>query len=429
MVKVRFAPSPTGYLHVGSARTALFNWLFARHSKGKFLLRIEDTDKARSKDEYLEEILDSLKWLGLSWDEEPYFQSKNFQKYAESAKKLVAEGKAYEHEGAVHLKMPREKIKIDDILHGDIEFDASTIKDQVLIKSDGSPAYNFACVLDDFAMGITHIIRGDDHISNTPKQIAMYEALGFAAPKFCHIPLILGTDRSRLSKRHGATSIREYRTDGILPQALVNYLTLLGWSPGEDKEIVSTDETIEKFELKDINKTAAVFDMDKLLWLNGQYIRSMDKETLTNSLKEILAKEGALKDNTDPEWFAKVVELYRERMARLNDIIALTDFLFKDEVAYDEKAVQKHFKENAKDILEKAVDGFKKLGAFDAASVEGCVRSLADQLGLKASKIIHPVRIAATGKSAGAGLFETLAVLGKEKTIKNISAALKNLVK
>lgn len=312
-VRVRFAPSPTGFLHVGSARTALFNWLFARHEAGEFILRIEDTDKARSKEEFLSEILESLKWLGLDWDGEVYFQSKRMDLYTKYAKKLLEAGFAYEKEGALHFKMPQTKLKINDILHGDIEFDTSLIKDQVLIKSDGSPTYNFAVVVDDADMGMTHIIRGDDHISNTPKQVVIYNALGITVPKFCHIPLILGVDRSRLSKRHGATSIRDYREEGYLPQALVNYLCNLGWSMGhDDKEIYSIDEAIKEFKLENINKTAAVFDINKLGWVNGQYIRKLDPEKLLEMLIEILKRKACIKRNLIKNGFSRWLSFSRK---------------------------------------------------------------------------------------------------------------------
>jgi len=275
-MRVRFAPSPTGYLHIGGARTCLFNWLYARAKGGSFVLRIEDTDQARSKKEYLEEILFSLKWLGLDWDE-LHYQSQRFDIYREVAKKLLDAGLAYKAEdgsGAVIFRMPQKSLEIDDMIHGKITFDTGLIKDQVLIKSDQSPTYNFACVVDDAAMQITHIIRGDDHISNTPKQVVLYEALGYPLPKFAHIPMILGAGGGRMSKRAGATAISEYRAMGFLSGALVNYLMLLGWSPGNNQEIIALKDAVAKFDIQDANKTAATFDMNKLLWLNSQYIKS-----------------------------------------------------------------------------------------------------------------------------------------------------------
>src|SRR3989338_1361608 len=269
MVRVRFAPSPTGYLHIGGARTALFNWMYAKAHGGQFILRSEDTDKARSKPEYLDEILDSMRWLGLNWDEF-YKQSDRFDLYRKHAQKLLDEGKAYKDGEAVLLKMPQQQIKIYDLIRGEITVDSAEIKDQVLLKSDGSPAYSFACVVDDALMQISCVIRGEDHISNTPKQIVIYEALGFKLPKFAHLPLILDDERARLSKRAGAVAVTDYRKQGFLPEAVVNYLMLLGWSPGDNKEKIDLAQAVKKFSIKRINKAGAAFSMDKLKWLNGQ---------------------------------------------------------------------------------------------------------------------------------------------------------------
>ena len=285
MIRVRFAPSPTGNLHIGGARTALFNWLYAKAKGGKFILRIEDTDLARSKKEFLDEILNSLSWLGLDWDE-IYYQSERFQLYRDYANQLLDKGLAYKDGEAIIFKVTPQKIKIIDLIRNEpIEFDASVIKDQVLIKSDLSPTYNFACVIDDALMKVSHIIRGDDHISNTPKQIIMYQALGFPVPEFAHLPLILGTEGGRLSKRTGATAISDYRKMGYLPGALVNYLLLLGWSPGENQEIIELKEASGKFDIKDANKTAAAFNLEKLNWLNSQYIKKLNDEELLELVK------------------------------------------------------------------------------------------------------------------------------------------------
>jgi len=428
-VRVRFAPSPTGYLHVGSARTALFNWFFAQHQKGEFVLRIEDTDRARSKEEFLEEILDSLKWLGMNWGGEIFYQSKRMNSYDTYTKKLLDSGAAYKKEGAVHFKMPATKLKINDVIHGDIEFDTSLIKDQVLIKSDGTPTYNFACVIDDSTMGITHIIRGDDHISNTPKQVVVYNALGMTLPKFCHIPLILGVDRSRLSKRHGAASIRDYREEGFLPEALVNYLCNLGWSIGDDKEIFSVDEAIKEFKLEKVSKTAAVFDINKLAWMNGQYIKSLDSEKLLDMIIDVLKKENLYKEDLNKDWLLGIVKLFQERIRTTYDFIDVAACFFKDDLEYDPKAVKKFFTADSKNTLEKIIALFEAIDKFDITSIENAVRSLADELGIKAAKIIHPIRLAATGTTAGAGLFETLALLGKEKTIARLKTVISQFFK
>ena len=301
MVRVRFAPSPTGYLHIGSVRTALFNWLYARSQGGVFILRIEDTDQKRSSDVYMQEILTDLKWLGLNWDEGPYFQAKRFDIYRACAQNLLEKGLAYKDGEAIIFKIPDEKIKIYDLVHGEIEVDNTLIDDLVLMKSDGSPAYNFACVVDDIEMQISHVIRGDDHISNTNKQVALYSALGVKPPKFAHIPLILGPDKAPLSKRFGAVSITDYRSMGYLSQAIVNYLSLLGWSPGDNKEFMSVSEIVKRFSLKRINKTGAEFNQDKLRWINGEHIRKL---TLDEFVKIGI---DFIKPECDEKWFRKFI--------------------------------------------------------------------------------------------------------------------------
>ena len=334
MPVVRFAPSPTGFLHIGGARTCLFNWLYARSTKGKFILRIEDTDMTRSGAKYPEEILESLKWMGLDWDE-IYYQSKRFDLYREYAQKLMEEGKAYKDGEAIIYKIPQDtKIRFFDVLRGEIAVDTEQLKDQVLLKSDGSPAYNFCCVVDDALMGMTHIIRGDDHIANTPKQIMLYEALAFKLPKFVHISMIHGEDGSRMSKRHGATAISEYKKQGYLPQALVNYLALLGWNPGTSKEIFTKEALIKEFSLKRINKTAAIFDINRLSWVNGQYIKDMDIEKLTQSIVPLLKEKDYIKDDYDKEWLRGLVMLYKTRLPTLEHFANLAGFFFVDNFCY-----------------------------------------------------------------------------------------------
>ncbi|MBT3353647.1 MAG: glutamate--tRNA ligase, partial [Candidatus Scalindua sp.] len=289
-VKVRFPPSPTGFLHIGGARTALYNWLFARHNNGKMVLRIEDTDRQRSTEEATQAILDSMTWLGLDWDEGPYHQSERLEVYNEHVEKLLKDGKAFyvddpEKGRAVRFKITDELTGFDDMVHGNIKSDTSLLEDFVIQKADGFPAYNFACVVDDGVMGITHIIRGDDHLSNTPRQIALYKALGFDLPKFAHIPMILGEDGSRMSKRHGATSVTDYRAKGYLPDAIVNFIALLGWSPGHDQELLSRQEMIEKFTLKRVNKTSSQFDFTKLDWMNSKYIQNLPVGDLVSELQ------------------------------------------------------------------------------------------------------------------------------------------------
>ncbi len=417
--RVRFAPSPTGNLHIGSARTALFNWLYARHTGGVFLLRIEDTDKTRSKGEFLDEILNSLKWLFMDWNEEPVFQSKRFQVYKKYAETLLKKGLAYKEGEAVIFKVEKDKkISFDDIIHGRIEFSSTEIKDQVLVKSDGTPTYNFACVIDDAEMKITHVIRGDDHISNTPKQILLYEALGFSIPKFAHIPMILSKDGGRLSKRHGATSIFEYKNMGFLSEAIVNYLALMGWAPGEDREILPLDEIVKLFDVKDVNKTGATFDMDKLTWMNSQYIKSSEINTLAEKVEAFLKDRNIIQDKFDRMKLIEIVKIYKERTRTLEDFVNVYKIFFSDEIEYDEKAVEKYLKKpNSKDIINKCKDALKGISGFDKVSIEDAYRKLADELKLKAAELIHPTRVAISGKTVGAGLFEMMDILGREKVL------------
>jgi len=420
MVRVRFAPSPTGSLHIGSVRTALFNWLYARAQSGKFILRIEDTDKKRSSDVHLEEIISSLKWLGLDWDGEPYFQSKRSELYLSCADKLIQKGLAYKDGEAVIFKVPAERVKIYDLIHGEIEVDNALIGELVLIKSDRSPAYNFACVVDDIEMKISHVIRGDDHISNTNKQVALYTALDAKPPKFAHIPLILGPDKAPLSKRFGAVSISEYKEKGYLPQAMVNYLSLLGWSPGNDREFMDTQEIIKKFSLKRVNKRGAEFNEDKLRWLNGEHIRKLDLDGF------IKAVTPFIKGDHDAGWLRKVAELYRGRVKTLVEFREELDIFTSEEVHYREEAVEKFLKKgNVLGILRLAKERMEKIKDFTVENIEIELRDLLKELGLKGADLIHPLRVAVTGKSVSAGIFEVLALLGKEKTIKRLEQVIK----
>src|SRR3989338_8531640 len=424
-VKVRFAPSPTGYLHVGSARTALFNWLFARHEKGEFFLRIEDTDAERSKDEFLEEILESLRWLGLDWDGEPVFQSKRTELYRANAEELMKAGRAYHEEKAIRFRSPKEgKIVVDDLLHGRIEFDNTLFEDLVIFKSDGTPTYNFAVVCDDAAMGITHVIRGDDHISNPPKQLPLYEAMGFKAPVFCQIPLILGPDRSRLSKRHGATSIREYKQAGYLPEALVNYLSLLGWSPGNDQEVIGRSELVEKFELERVLKTGAIFSQDKLEWLNGQYLRKMTVPELTDALIPYLSQKGWWDAKGDRAWLERLLKLHQERIFRLSQFTDITAFFFEKDLEYNDEASRELKKDpRLKGAFLKYADLLHGPTEFEVKVIEEKSRALMKELGMSGKEFIHPCRVALTGRAVSPGFFETVALLGKTKAVERLKKA------
>jgi len=421
MVRVRFAPSPTGNLHIGGGRTALFNWLFCKSQKGKFVLRIEDTDQERSKKEFVEEILFSLKWLGFDWDE-LYYQSQRFDRYRQQADKLLKQGLAYiekspEGKEAVIFKVSPQKIKVHDLIRGQIEFDSSLIKDQVLIKSDGTPTYNFACVVDDAEMNITHIIRGDDHISNTPKQILFYEALGFPLPDFAHLPLIMGVDGSRLSKRTGATAISDYRKMGYLPEALVNYLLLLSWAPGENREIITRQEAIELFDIKNVNKTAAAFDLKKLDWMNNQYLKNADPQKLFEELMPLLIENDYISENeADRKYTLELIKLFQPRLAHVNDFVDWADFFFVKEVKMDPAAREKFLSRDLSREFKLFIAGLEGLSDFSVENIEQCFRQLVVKLNIEAKVLIHPLRVALTGKTIGPGLFELIYHLGLERT-------------
>jgi|TARA_B100000315_G_C14564177_1_gene582066 glutamyl-tRNA synthetase len=419
MLRVRFAPSPTGYLHIGGARTCLFNWLYAKKHKGEFVLRIEDTDLQRSKKEYLDEILESIKWLGMDWDE-VYHQSERFELYREYAQKLIDEGKACRREGAVFFKYDFKTVEINDLVRGKIVFSELPKEEEVIIKSDNSPTYNFSCVIDDALMKINCIIRGEDHISNTPKQILMHKALGFEVPDFAHVPLILSETGGRLSKRFGATSIREYKELGYLPGAIANYLMLLGWSPGDNKEIISLNQAKEIFEMKNVNKTGAVFSLDKLNWINSEYIRATDREGLISLFGDYLREKEALPSWVDKEYMSKIVNLFKERTVKLSDLIDKTKFCFSDDFSYSE---------DVKSILEKDLSKeieflIKRLSSIEDFSQEGIekeFRQTVKDLDVKMRVLVHPTRIALTGRKDGPGLFETIEILGKDKVLQRLT--------
>ena len=466
--RVRFAPSPTGYLHVGGARTALFNWLYARRHGGTFVLRIEDTDVERSSVDMVTGILEGLRWLGLDWDEgpedggphAPYFQSERLERYRNAATRLVERGHAYacycsperlrdareraEQRGeawqydraclslsaeriaeleaagaprAIRFKVPPGTTGFDDAVRGRIEFDTANIEDFVVQRSDGYPTYHLSVVVDDVDMGITHVIRGDDHISNTPKHVLLFEAFGAATPRFAHVPLILGSDKKRLSKRHGATSVTEYQRQGYLPDALVNFLALLGWSPGEDRELMSKSELIERFSLDSISGGNAVFDTEKLDWMNGQYIARMPVEDLARAVRPFLVEAG-LPLPTSDQYFDRLLELLRPRAKRLTDFVEMARPFLMDTVEYEQEAIDKHLSSgNLGPHVEALVSVLRTVSPFDEPHVEAAVRGSAAERGIKAGALIHAARVAVTGRTTSPGLFEVLVLLGRERTI------------
>ncbi|ADL68673.1 glutamyl-tRNA synthetase [Thermoanaerobacterium thermosaccharolyticum DSM 571] len=469
-VRVRFAPSPTGNLHIGGARTALFNWLFARHNNGKMILRVDDTDLERSTGDSMKAIIDGLKWLGIDWDEGPIYQSKRLDLYKNYADKLVKEGKAYYcfctkeeldemrkeaqkagkppmysgkcrnlpadevkkymDEGkkyVVRLKVPKEgKTTVHDIIRGDVEFDNSTFDDFIIMKSDNMPTYNFATVIDDYDLKISHIIRGEEHLSNTPKQILIYDALGFEKPSFAHVSMILAPDRSKLSKRHGATSVQEFRDLGYLPEAIINYITLLGWIPSDGEEVFSTEKSISEFTLDRVSKNPAIYDTKKLTWLNGIYIRDCDIDRLTKEVIPFLINKGLIGDNYDYDYIKKVVSAVREREKTLNEIAEAMSYYFNDEFDYDEKGVKKYFEKDGVDnILKEAIEVLDKVDDFNLVETEKAYRDLIEKLDIKSGDLFHPTRLAISGKTFGPGLFDIMELLGKKKTIERIKKAIK----
>ncbi|GMA52315.1 glutamate--tRNA ligase [Alicyclobacillus contaminans] len=468
-VRVRFAPSPTGSLHIGGARTAYFNWLFARQSGGTFVLRIDDTDTARSTEASLQEILRGFRWLGIDWDEGPdvggpfgpYRQSERSAIYREALQRLLNEGKVYpcfcsqeqlaaDREAAqragrapryarrcrdltpeqvaermaagetpvYRFKSPIEgETVVHDRIRGDVVFSNEELDDFVVWKPDGMPTYHFASCVDDAAMHITHVIRAEEHLSNTPKHVVLFEALGAKVPEFAHVPMILAPDRSKLSKRHGATSVQEYRDQGILPDALINYLLLLGFAPGEDKEILSREEAIQVFRLDKVTRHAAVYDVKKLEWLNAQYFRSLSPDVVLSMVWPTLRERGYVEADPDHRtlaWIRTVLAATQERSRNAADLVENVSYYFRDPVAYDEKGVRKHFAGEDVDVrLERLADILDQVEPFGVVPLEQTYRSLAAEWQVKAGMLIHPTRLAITGVTVGPGLFDVMALLGR----------------
>jgi glutamyl-tRNA synthetase len=480
MIRVRFAPSPTGYLHIGGARTALFNWLLARRQGGVFVLRIEDTDTERSSADMVEGILDGMRWLGLDWDEgpliggpyAPYFQSARLDHHRAAAEALVARSKAYycycrpedlkskreaaeaaggawkydrtcralsldevaafEREGrprAVRFLVPEGTTRFGDLVHGPIEFDRANIEDFVILRSDGQPTYHLSVVSDDVEMKITHVVRGDDHVSNTPKHVLLYEAMDAPVPAFAHVPLILGADKKRLSKRHGATSVMEYARQGYLAEAMVNFLALLGWSPGTgDRELFTRDELAEIFDLRGISGGNAVFNPEKLDWFNQQHMARLAPEELARRLRPYFEAASLWDDaflGDRHAWFYAVLELLKPRAKRLDEYVPLGRFFFTDSVEYDMAAIDKHVRPEGMDAHLGAVEtAFAALETFDPTSLETALRKVAAERDVKAGALIHAARVAVTGKTVSPGLFDVLSLLGRDRVHHRIRAAL-----
>ncbi len=467
MICVRFAPSPTGYLHIGAARTALFNWLFARHHKGKFILRIEDTDFARSSEEMSVGILEGLEWLGMDWDEGPFFQSQRIDIYRDKAEELVESGLAYycfclpeeiqrrkqdaasrgeyweydrrclklreeeksrfENEGrpkAIRFLIQEREIKYTDLVHGSISVASQNIEDFVLLRGDGLPTYHLSVVVDDIDQGITHVIRGDDHISNTPKQILLYEAFDAPLPEFAHLALILGPDKKKLSKRHGVTSLHQFKEEGYFPQAMLNFLAQMSWSPGDKEKLYSTVEMIKEFSLEKLSKGSPIFDRTKLEWLNGQWISQMNAEELSPYVTEELKRAHLWQADLAEEqkdWYFRLIDLLKERSRTIKDFPVRAQPFLSDDFSYDPAGIEKHLGDEKLGMLLPALkEDFLKMDDFSAESIESVLRQRAENEGIKAALLIHALRMLVVGTPVSPGIFEVLELIGKNKTVERM---------
>ena len=462
-VRVRFAPSPTGLLHIGGVRTALFNWLFARQQKGVFILRIEDTDQSRSTDESIQAIIEGMKWVGLDWDEGPFRQTERMELYRSHAMKLLERGQAYwcvckaeeldarrkeaeakglspKYDGrcrdrgltnpagdaALRFKAPQEgETVVDDLIKGKIVFDNAVQDDLIILRSNGYPTYNFSVVVDDAMMKISHVVRGDDHLTNTPRQVPIFQALGFPVPQFGHLPMILGSDKARLSKRHGATSIMAYKDMGYLPDAMVNYLVRLGWSHG-DQELFTRQELIEKFSWKNVQTSAAVFNPEKLLWLNAEYIKTSPPSQVAQALVPLL-EGGGLKGEVaavSTDWLAQLVVLVKERAKTLVDMVDWVRPYFGQTVTFDDEAAKKFLTPAIAPVLSKLLARFEAFQTFSKGEWEESFQQLVEEEGMKMGQLAQPVRVALTGRTASPGLFEVMNVLGRERTLLRLQAGI-----
>ena len=464
----RFAPSPTGMLHVGGARTAIFNWLLAKHTGAKFLLRIEDTDKKRSSQESLDQILRSLKWLNIEWIGSPLFQSQQKERHQQVASDLLENDKVYRcfcssqllqedrkkaeagkesflYNGRcrqlsaaeiesnlsknlpfiLRLRLTDGETTFRDVIRDTVTVNHSELDDFVIVRSDGSPVYHLAVVVDDHDMGITHVVRGDDHLSNTPKQILIYKALDWDIPQYAHVPLINGPDGTRLSKRHGATAVEDFREKGILPDALFNYLCLLGWSPGDDREIMSRDEIISAFSLDRVGKKDAVFDEAKLIWMNGKYLSEKPAAQIIKLLDPFLNKEEGRKIIENNEKISFLIDLVKIRAQTIQDVYQGVKFFFNDPETYEENGIIKYFEDHdILDILKNLMPSLKDIKSFETDILEGVIREFAESTGIKAGVVIHPLRLALTGQTTSPGIFDVMYVLGKETVVRRVDKAI-----
>ena len=464
---VRFAPSPTGYLHIGGARTALFNWLYAKKNNGTFLLRIEDTDTERSEQKYVDQISDALQWLGLSWDDDVVYQSSNIERHQSVVNSMIENGTAYRcfltkeeldslrqkseqnkevfrvpktyrdytesqqqdlvDQGkpfTVRLKIPDGVTEFDDLVYGNIKVNNSDLDDFIIARSDGTPTYNFVVTIDDSDMNITHVIRGDDHLANTPKQILVYKALGLNVPTFAHLPMILGSDKKRLSKRHAATNVQEYRDKGYTSEAVLNYLSLLGWNPDSEQEIFNLDDLIDSFNLEQVQKKPAIFDEKKLLWVSGQHMANISIDIIISELEKLNPNWGEGQSN---QYKNDVLSLTKDRSKTLTDLMEISDTFFIDHVVYDMGIKDKIWNEVSSQIIDDLLSAINIEDNFDKQTLESIFENLMNQHDLSLGKLMQPVRFALSGLTYGPGIFDTMLLLGKDTCVKRLSESMKEL--
>lgn len=442
--RVRFAPSPTGYLHIGGARTALFNWLYARHTGGKFILRIEDTDTVRNTQEAVDVILEGLRWLGIDWDEGPlsgsdrdackgdfgpYFQSQRSDIYREKIEELKSKGFAYDRDGAVYFKMGREATLIDDLVVGKVRRELTDREAQdpdfVIVRSDGLPVFHLVNVIDDLLMGITHVIRGEDHLTNTAKHIALFRAFGAEPPQYAHIPLILNSDGSKMSKRDEGASLMAYPEMGYLPEALINQLVLLGWTPDDNKEIVSVEEIIRTFDLCQVHRSNARFDMNKLKSINYEYMRQLSMERFVELGRKAFERAGMLSSGWDEEYVRQALETCKDKVKTFSELPEYAGFYFTEDLVYPPEMLESEFTPEARERLAMLRERYAGLEDFSSACLEAVLKALAKELGLKAGPLVHPLRLALTAAKSGPSLYHLMEVLGKERVLKRINGLLK----
>lgn len=431
-IRTRFAPSPTGNVHIGNMRAAIYNWLYARHHGGEFLVRLEDTDRARSTPEAIQTVFDAMSWLGLEADEEPVYQSTRQDAQLETVRNLLERGLAYESDkgsegqgNAIVFRMPGEAITFHDEIKGDLTKSAEDMKDFVIVRSNGTPVFHLANVQDDIAMGVTHVIRGDDHIENTYRHVALYRALDAEVPRFAHLPMIVNRQGKPYSKRDGDAFVGDFRDQGMLPDALFNYLVLLGWSPGDDREVLTRDELIGLFTLDRVKSSPAQMDIKKLEWMNGEYIRAMPESTFREACRKQMADHGLWRDDMDETYFRQVVSLMQARLKRISEFVEVSTYFFSEEYDFDEKAVRKRLnKPDAIDGLRLLREGYATLEPFTEESAEEALRALAEESGGNTGSFVHPARVAVSGLAGGPGLFEMLALLGRERVVQRLDRAI-----